>query len=98
MRTCHPSSESSNQEVWEESHGEYHDAYLISYVALPFYVFKGIVFFIKLPVPFHLMDDKSGIVTVGRHLYTFPQPAVTAVRYPIRVGKISNSPYPFLIG
>ena len=51
--TCHPSSESSNQEVWEEFHGDSHDAYLISHVALPFDVFKGIVFFIKLPVPFH---------------------------------------------
>lgn len=59
--TCHPSSESSNQEVWEEFHGDSHDAYLISHVALPFYIFKGIVFFIKLPVLSHWMDDKSGV-------------------------------------
>jgi len=96
--TCHLSSESSNQEVWEEYLGDSHDAYLISHVALPFDVFKGIVFFIKLPVPFHLMDGKSGIGTVSRHLYTCSQPAVTAVSYPIRAGKISNSPYLFLIG
>ena len=31
-------------------------------------------------------------------LYNFSKPAVTAVSYPIRAGKFSNSQYPFLIG
>ena len=40
-----------------ESHGDSHVAYLKSHVALPVEVFKGIVFFIRLPVPLHWMDD-----------------------------------------
>ena len=38
------------------------------------------------------MDDKSGIGTVSHHLYTCSHPAVTAVRYPIRAGKILIRP------
>ena len=40
-----------------ESNGDSHVAYLKSHVALPVEVFKGIVFFIRLPVPLHWIDD-----------------------------------------
>jgi len=49
-----------------------HAAYLSS-VEIPrcFDVFTGIIIFINLPVPFHWLDDKSGIGTVIHFLYTF---------------------------
>jgi len=67
---------------------------LKSHAALPFDVFTGIIVFINLPVPFHWKDDKYGIGMVIRVLYNFSKPAVTAVSYPIRAGKFSNSPVP----
>jgi hypothetical protein len=97
IRTCHPSSGSSNQEAW--GNGDSHGAYLSScesFAFLPFDVFKGILVFINLPshYSFRRIDVKPGIGTVIRVLYNISNPAVTVVSHPIRIGEFSKSHVP----
>jgi hypothetical protein len=92
--TCHPPRESSNQEACGEWAPQsqvptYRDLHAHRYMVV-------VTPLIILPSHCcsHRIDDKCEIGTIIRALYNFSKPAVTAVRYPIRAGKFSNSHVP----